>query len=188
MKARALRGFAALIVTGFLHGCGGTATAPDPLPSVNIATGPQILRITSSSRCAEPGSGAPFVQTRIVVNRVGAEWIGTADSTAAGDVTLRIRQGSWAMPGSMAVTGTITGTAVHMPELIPTLPAWTLSAHFGTNGQTVLDGVAYEAGALPSTSGGLDGTGVGPFTLVNAAGVSCSSSQFSWAVFPQPTH
>ena len=187
MTARFPRGLAALMVAGALSGCGGgSATRPDPVPGVKIATGLQILRITPQFRCPAVGPAAPFVSTRVVVNRSGSDWIANADSAAGGDVRLTFRPDSSTsvLPGVMKVTGTITGTAVHMPELLPTLPAWAVRARFGTNGQTVLDGVAFEAGALPSTTGGLDGVGQGVITLVDAGGASCNGSSFSWAVFP----
>ena len=61
------------------------------------------------------GSGAP----RVSVTNSSNEWEATAGSAAASHISqIRFRQsGQIVIPGSMPVAGTMTGTAVHLPEL-----------------------------------------------------------------------
>jgi hypothetical protein len=172
-----------------LPGCGSSSpAAPDPGAATIVATGPQVLRATMQTPCAQTGRDfLAMIYTRVTVARSGNEWVATAGSAAAGDVELRFHQtSSQVLANSFQVSGTIRGTGIHMPELIQA-PAWDARANFGTDGRTVLTGVAFAAGFAGAATGGLDGQGTGSIVVSDAAGHSCSGSSFSWSVFPPQT-
>jgi hypothetical protein len=172
-----------------LIGCGsGSPAAPDPGATTIIATGPQVLRVSIQTPCAQTSRDfLAMTYTRVTVARSGSDWIATASSAAAGDVALRFHQSSsQVLANSFPVAGTIRGTGIHMPELIQA-PAWDARANFGTDGRTVLTGVAFGAGFAGAQTGGLDGQGTGSIVVSDTAGHSCSGSAFSWSVFPPQT-
>jgi hypothetical protein len=174
------------LAVGALAGCGGsTPTGPTSSTGDIVAAGPQVLRILSRASCSALDRGVlPLVHTRVDVARSGSEWMATASNAAAGDVQLRFRQsGSSAIAGSFPVTGSITGTAVHMPELFPG-PGWEARAVF--SGPATLSGVAFSAGLFGSATAGLDGVGSGTLTLADNAGNTCTGTTFSWSIFPLP--
>ena len=173
------------MVAGLLSGCSSGPTAPGDGPSttLQIATGPQVLRLAAGP-CRLPNT-VLFVYTAVTVTRAGSEWIAKATSVAAGDVELRIRVTS-SNPGGTLVAGTIKGTAVHMPELDPSrIPGGATRVNFGDDGRSTLDGVLFP---LPpgATTGAFDGIGTGALILSNGSGESCSgTTTFSWGLFPQ---
>ena len=170
-----------------LPGCGSSSpAAPDSGASTIVATGPQVLRATIQTPCAQSSRDfLAMIYSRVTVARSGNEWIATASSAAAGDVELRFHQSSsQVLANSFQVSGTIRGTGIHMPELIQA-PAWDARANFGTDGRTMLTGVAFAAGFAGATTAGLDGQGSGSIVMSDTAGHSCSGSGFSWSVFPQ---
>jgi hypothetical protein len=184
------RAFVTLTIAGLLAACAGrTPTGPSGSSLVDIATGPQVLRITLQSPCASSGGSAglvPSVSTRVTVTRVNSEWVATGSSATAGDVELRFHAVSAGIiAGTMSVAGTIKGKAIHMPELSPT-PAWDSRVDFGSDGRATLDGVAFAPGAFGATTSGVDGTGAGSITLSDGAGHMCPGTAFSWIVAPQP--
>jgi autotransporter translocation and assembly factor TamB len=83
------------------------------------------------------------------------------------------------------LAGTIKGTAINVPALAGSLPAWDGGVNFGGNAATTINGVAFSASALFPTAG-LDGTGIGALTITDSAGRTCSATGFSWALFAQP--
>ena len=155
--------------------------APDT-SGVPVPTGDQMLRVTLSTRCpADSQPLVPVVFTRITVTRTSTEWIATAASPAAGDVELRFRQSGAALgPGFLPIAGTIKGTAVHMADLLPGLPASDARFNFGAGG-TAVNGVAFSPTALLPAAG-VDGTGIGTITVTDGAGRSCTGSTFSWGL------
>lgn len=175
-----------LLALGPLSGCGGsTPTGPTDSAAGIVPTGPQVLRIVYQSACAQLGQGVlPMVYTRVNVARNSSEWMATASGAAAGDVQIRFRQsGPSVIAGSIRITGTITGSAIHVPELFPG-PAWDLRAAFG--GSASLSGVAFAAGMFGATAAGVDGVGAGSLTLTGATGNTCTGTAFSWSIFPPP--
>jgi len=167
-----------------LGSCGGsTPSAPDATAVAIVVTGAEVLRITFQSSCPGLGQGVlPLVYTRVNVALTSSDWVASASSPAGGDVELHIRQSGPAAPGIVPVTGTISGTAIHMPDLFPQA-SWNLSVSF--SGQTLLTGTAFAAGAVPNTTtGGMDGLGNGTVTLTAASGASCSGAVFSWSIYP----
>ena len=64
------------------------------------------------------------------------------------------------MPGgSLQLTGTIKGTAIHMPELA-TAPVPDARVNFGSDGRTALSGVAFGVTSITPVAG-MDGIGAG---------------------------
>jgi hypothetical protein len=174
------------VAFGVLSSCGGPSpTAPSVSATNVVVTGPQVLRIVNQSPCTQLGQGVlPLVYTRVSVTRSSNEWVATADDPAAGDIQIRFRQsGEIVIPGSIPVTGTMTGTAVHLPELFSG-PAWDIRATFG--GPASLTGTAFAAGAFGTTASGIDGVGGGSLTLTDATGNTCTGTTFSWSIFPLP--
>jgi hypothetical protein len=178
-----LRPLSTVALAGLLSGCGGSSTAPDANASALVPLGPQLLRVTS---CAftPPAPVFPLLYTRVTVSRVGNEWVAVAGS-GSGDVELRFRQTGAALNGSMMLAGTIKGTAIHVPALAGSLPAWEGVVNFGGNAATTINGVAFSASALFPTAG-LDGVGAGALTITDSTGRTCSATGFSWALFAQP--
>jgi hypothetical protein len=150
---------------------------------VSTEAGPKVLRIGYQVPCGQVGQGVlPLVYTRINVAASSNEWVGTADSAAAGDVQIRFHQsGPSVISGAMPVAGTITGTAIHMPELFPG-PAWDVRVTFG--GPASLTGVAFVAGTFGGTGSGLDGQGSGSLTVTDGTGNTCTATSFSWVITP----
>ena len=181
MTSRAL---SELILAGLLSGCSSGPTAPGgPATTLQIPTGPQVLRV-SAGTCRLPNT-APFVHTAVTVTRVGSEWIASAASVEAGDVELRIRVTS-SNPAGTRVSGTIKGTAVHMPDVAPQIfPAGDTRVNFGADGRSILDGVIFPL-TPGARTGAFDGIGTGSLSVSNGSGDSCSAASFSWMVFPQP--
>ncbi|HEX9368403.1 MAG TPA: hypothetical protein VF921_17360 [Vicinamibacterales bacterium] len=170
-------------LASLLFGCGGgTSTAPDTSASALVALGPQVLRVTACG-FTPPAPVFPLLYSRVTVSRAGAEWIATA-AIASGDVELRFHQVGAALNGSMMIAGTIKGTAINVPALAGSLPAWDGGMTFGGNAATTINGVAFSASALFPTAG-LDGTGAGALTITDNAGRTCSATGFSWALFAQ---
>jgi hypothetical protein len=177
----------ALALAAVLAACGGSnPTAPDGGSTpVQIATGPQVLRITFQSPCPAfvEARSLPFVFTRATVTRAGAEWIATASSPASGDVELRFRESDRALGGFVPVAGTIKGTAIHLPELLPTVPLSEARVGFGSDGRTALSGIAVTV--TPTTPvPSISGIGAGTVALSDGAGHSCNGTSFSWGLTP----
>lgn len=173
------------VAIAMLAACGSAPlTAPDDSASGIVVAGAQVLRITLQAPCPQfPRGVLPLVHTRVTVTRGSSEWVALAGG-AAGDLQVRFHQaGRGAVAGTFPVGGTMTGTAIHMPELIP-VPAWDVRATFGAPAS--LTGVAFVAGALGAGASGLDGTGSGSLTLTDAAGNTCTGNAFSWSIFPPP--
>jgi hypothetical protein len=85
--------------------------------------------------------------------------------------------------GGMRLSGSIAGTARHMPEIVPNLPPWETAIDFGSDRRTAVDGVAISVtGTTPSA--GVDGIGSGSITLRNSGGASCNGTSFSWSLGP----
>jgi hypothetical protein len=172
------------VTAGVLTSCGGSSpTAPSAGTTNIVVNGPQVLRIVS--RCTQPEQRlVGLVYTRVSVTNRSNEWVATADSAAAGDVQIRFRQsGQIVIPGSMPVAGTMTGTAVHLPDLFSG-PAWDIRAIFA--GPASLTGTAFVAGMFGAATSGIDGLGDGSLTLADAMGNTCTGSSFSWSIFPLP--
>jgi hypothetical protein len=179
--AMSWRPLAILVSAGILAACGDTATSPSVESSGQVPTGAVVLRLGYQSSCAlsTGASIIPDVRTRITVTRSGSEWIGTATSPASGDVEVRFHT-TTVSPAGTFVEGTISGAAIHLPELIA-VPAWDSRVAFGSGAR--IFGVVFTAGALATTNG-VSGSGSGPVTLSDSAGRSCSGLLFSWAIFP----
>jgi hypothetical protein len=159
--------------------CSHSSTTSPSDPPVAIATGSQVLRVTFGSPC--PGAGVGIVYSRVDVTRSGTEWIARA-SGDSGDVEVRVHQsGPSLLAGSMPIAGTITGTAVHTPALLPGVPI-DARIDFGSDGHAVLSGFAFAPPAYPTSF--LDGIGSGTITLSDSAGHSCGGTAFSWGLAP----
>jgi hypothetical protein len=167
-------------------GTGDSPTAPE-MPTVTVATGPQVLRLTYQGNCTAPDGRplVPLVYVRVVVTRGGNEWVGTAATPDAGDIELRFHaSGRVVIAGSMPVAGTIKGTAIHNPDLVPTMPPSTTRVNFGADGRTGLNGFAFSPSALtPAT--GVSGVGSGTVTVSDSDGRSCAGTAFAWGLGPQ---
>jgi hypothetical protein len=173
-----------LVACSLLGGCGSSPASPENNATNIVQIGPQVLRIVFQAPCAGLGQGVlPLVYTRVNVAASANEWMATAAGDASGDVQARFHQsGPNVIAGAIAVAGTITGTAIHLPELFSG-PAWNLRVTF--SGQASLQGTAFIAGVFGATAPGLDGTGSGSLTLTDAAANTCTGSAFSWSIFPE---
>src|SRR5688572_1086658 len=132
-------GTIAIAMACALSGCNGSSPNEPDMPSVVVQTGAQVLRLTYQGSCTRP-DGRPFlplVYVRVVVTRSGNEWIAAAAGPEAGDVELRFHaSGAVVIAGSMPVAGTIKGTAIHNPDLLPALPPSATRVSFGADGST----------------------------------------------------
>jgi hypothetical protein len=186
-----VRALSTVVAAALLLACGSSGpTTPGGVTSstLQIPTGPQVLRIISQSPLCAAFDGdrlMSMVYSSVIVTRAGSEWVATASSAAAGDVELRIREvGSGGI--GVQVAGTIRGTAIHIPALAAGLPVWDSRMNFGSDGRTTLNGVIFPL-YPPATTGAFDGMGTGSITFGDGAGRSCSeTSSFSWRLFPQP--
>lgn len=170
-----------------LSACDGSRSPAAPEMPVVIATGPQVLRITFQGSCnsLDGRPSLPLVYARVVVSRTGNEWVGTAAAPNAGDVELRFHvSGLGALAGSMPVAGTIRGTAIHIPELLPAAPPSSTRVSFGSDGRTALNGFAFSPSSL-TPAAGVSGIGTGTIAVSDNEGRSCSGSAFSWGLGPQ---
>ncbi len=180
--------FLLMLVT--LSGGCSSPTEPDPSGGI-VTTGQQLLRVAMGSRagppCTMPGIAGAFQMawTRIHVTVSGSEWFGAATSAAGGDVVVRFHQSGQPslIAGTMEVAGTISGTAIHQPELFQG-PAWQSRISFSNS--ATLSGVAFAAGALGFPASGIDGLGTGTLTLTDGNANSCSGTEFSWSIFSLP--
>jgi hypothetical protein len=184
-----LRSLGVTAATILLTACGSSSPAgPTGTGTTPAATANQVLRITFPGLC-KPVNGdllslPPLIYSRVLLRQDGSEWVGTASSPAAGDVELRFGQ-SFGPPGAgITVTGTIKGTVRHMPEVVPTLPAWESEVNFGTDGGT-LTGLPVGGGSTITPTTSFDGTGKGTVTAHSSIGAACVSSAFSWGLSAQ---
>jgi hypothetical protein len=179
---RSLAGGLALLLGACSHP--SSTTSPSD-PPVAIATGSQVLRVTFGSPCPGAGGGVlvGLVYTRVEVNRSGSEWIARS-SGEGGTVEVRLHQtGASLVAGSMPIAGTVTGTAVHMPALLPGVPI-DGRIDFGSDGRSTFTGFAF---APPfSATSGIDGLGSGTIVQSDSAGRSCSGSAFSLGMGATP--
>ena len=170
-------------------GCGGSSTTPSMMSgAVTVATGPQVLRVTSTGfSCTINGATVfPMVYTRVTVSQVGNEWRAVAATAAAGDVEVRFHQtGASVIAGSMPIEGTIRGQANHLPELLPVALPANPQMSFGSDGRTTITGFAFGPSSLTPTAG-LDGIGTGTVMLSDNTGRSCPGTTFSWSLAPAP--
>lgn len=156
-----------------------TSPAPASSSGVQIALGPQVLRVTGCG-FTPPTPVLPFFYTRVTVSRAGSEWVATAVEN--GDLEIRFHQLTAAANGAMKIAGTMRGTAVHVSALAGPLPAWEGRVGFGSGSGAAIDGVAFNAGgAFPVA--GLDGVGTGTMALIENGGRTCSTTGFAWAIF-----
>jgi hypothetical protein len=163
-----------------LAACSESGPTAPGVPSVadQIAPGVYVLRITSA--CSAPGDPRifAFVHSRVNLSRSGSDWIATASSPTAGDVELRLRDTAGVPGMSLQLSGSIRGTAIHMPELA-TVPLPDVRVNFGSDGRTGLSGVAFGVTSLTPVAG-MDGIGAGSITVSDGAGQSCTTSGFAW--------
>jgi len=169
-----------------LASCGSSsATAPTPT-GITPQTGIQVLRVTLNAPCprTEPSVAlAGLLYSSVQVRQSGNEWIATSVE-GAGDVEVRLINAGASLSGALHLTGTITGTARHLPELLPTIPAWESQMNFGSDRRTVLDAFSF---AIPANAGstGVDGLGSGTVAVSSSAGTLCSGTQFSFSLSPR---
>ena len=171
-----------IAAVALLFACGGKNPAgPDGASSI-VQLGPQVLRISPRFTCTQLTPGVlALVLTRVTVTQSGSGWVASAKGGDAGDVRLQFQESDNAgVTGAFQVTGSVTGAAVHVPDLLSTVPAWQLRATFG--GGATVSGFAFAAGSLGSPVAGLDGVGSGPITFTDAANNTCSGSGFSWSI------
>ena len=88
-------------------------------------------------------------------------------------------------PRGARVSGTITGTAVHMPDIDPGKLLGATRVNFGTDGRSTVTGVLFPL-TPGSAMGAFDGIGTGPLSATTGDGDSCSAESFSWMVVPHP--
>ena len=188
MFAARWRAVGVISVVCGLWACGGSSPTTPDMPSVVVATGAQVLRLTPQGSCTAP-DGRPFlplVYVRVVVTRASNEWIAAAAAPEGGDVELRFQpSGPVVVSGSMPVAGTIKGTAIHNPEILPALPPSSTRVNFGSDGRTALSGFAFSPSALtPAT--GVSGFCSGTVTVTDNDGRSCTGTIFAWGLGSQP--
>ena len=174
-------GLAAAIL---LSSCG--SSSPAAPSGVTPQTSVQVLRIgLAAATCPRPDVTIGLLgllYTRVQVRQSSSEWTATSVE-GEGDVEIRLTTAGASAPGFTHMTGTITGTARHVPALLPNLPAWESLMNFGSDRRTVLDAFSFAIpGSTPTT--GVDGQGTGTVTIANSAGPQCSGTQFSFTIAP----
>ena len=167
--------------------CGGsTPTTPSTAPPDGVKLGPQGLSIEHHSSpvpCGVPtGVSTTLVFNNMTLSWSGSEWVATATTAAGGDVELRFRQSGTLGANGFAVAGTIKGTVMHMPELGPTIPAYTARVNFGSG--ATLTGIALPPRNSTVPYQAVLGTGTGAATLSDGAGLVCAGTSFSWMLVP----
>lgn len=166
--------------------CGGSSTAPT-LGSVAVATGPQVLRLTYTSLTCRTDdvSIVPMVYTKVTVSKAGNEWTVLSATPEAGNLEMRFHQsGTSVIAGSLPIEGTIRGQAIHLPELLPSIPPPIPRMAFGSDGRTTISGFAFGPSSL-TPGAGVGGIGTGTVTLSDDTGRSCGGTSFSWGMAPQ---
>jgi hypothetical protein len=171
------------VVLVALGACGGsTPTRPTPAPAI-VRLGPQLLLIehhSTTAFCGIPnGAGASVIMTSVTLRWSGSEWIGTATTAASGELEMHLRPVGATTAAS--VSGTITGTAIHQPELLQGVPPWTARFTFPPARYGTLSGVLV---AGHTSVAEITGTGTGAATVSDGAGVECPGTSFTWHMTP----
>lgn len=176
----------ALAIVCAAAACGDESPTAPALPSVAVAAGPQVLRITYAGQCvADERPIFLLLYTRVTVARSGDEWMASASSPESGSVELRFRQSRPIVVGSsMPIDGTIRGVAAHLPGLGVGPPMTSAQVNFGSDGRSVIDGFAFAPSSLTPVAG-VSGIGIGPITVTDTDGRTCAGSNFSWGLGPQ---
>lgn len=185
-RLRAVRVWLCVALVG-IAACGGsTPTSPASAPDV-VQLGPQVLEIEqqpSAPFCGVPaGTAATLLVTRVTLAWSGSEWAATPTSAASGDVALHLRPAGTGSGARVPVSGAISGTAIHVPELFVGFPAYTARITFAAGGQTTLTGTAVAAGN-PFPSSEIDGTGTGSASVTDGAAITCPGTSFAWRLYP----
>ena len=164
----------------------GSSSSPTAPTGVTPQTGVQVLRVSlASATCPGPNVTIGLLgllYTRVQVSQSASEWIATSADNMAGNVEIRLARAGASPTGAAHWSGTIIGTARHIPELLPSVPAWESLIDFGSDRRTVLD--AYSFSVIGKPDVGVDGIGTGTITTGNSAGPQCSGTQFSFTVGP----
>jgi hypothetical protein len=133
--------------------------------------------------CGIPaGAGGTVIVTRVTLRWSGSEWIATPTTAASGDVEVHLRPVATTTVVPFFVTGTITGSAIHQPELFQGAPPWTARVTFAAGGQSTLNGTVTVTGQNSIEE--IRGNGTGSATVSDGAGVACAGTSFAWSMFP----
>jgi len=184
------RRWSAVIVSlAVITACGEnqSPTGPDtPAPAV-VQLGPQLLQVQHNPAtpfCGVPaGTGATVLVARATLSWTGTEWVGKATDSASGDFEMHFHEAGPASASGVSVSGTITGTLIHVPDLFQGFPAYTARVNFGSDNRTALSGIAAPAGGatnLPLAA--VEGTGSGTAALTDGAGLVCPAASFQWTL------
>ena len=123
-----------------------------------------------------------MIVTRVTLSWSGSQWTAKPTTAASGDVQLNLRPAGTATADRLMVNGTISGTAIHLPELFVGVPPWIAQVRFPAGGQVSLSGVATVGG--PSSYEEIRGTGAGSATVTDGANLVCPGTSFVWTMVP----
>lgn len=182
LRARPTHALIALLV--MTAACGkSTPTGPEPAPTV-LTLGPQFILISQDP--STPGCGSTNVTTALTLTWSGAEWIAAASGPEAGTVELHFREsGSAAGNGPIPVTGTIKGTATHLPQFLGGVPPYVAQLDFGSDGRTTVSGTIIPPGTTtPYPFAIVEAHGTGSATATDGAGTVCAGTSFGFTLAP----
>lgn len=178
------------VLLAVLAGCGGSPTSPGsrdtPAPDI-VKLGPHLIMIEhhpTTPFCGIPtGTGGTVIVTRVTVSWSGSGWTATPTTSASGDVQMFLRPVGDATASSLTVNGTISGTAIHLPELFVGVPPWNAQVRFPAGGQVRLTGLATAAVGGAYTE--IRGSGAGSATVTDGAAVVCPGTSIAWTMVPE---
>ena len=188
MTSIRLRWSVSLLLVVGIWSCGsGTPTAPEnaPAPVILPLGSSYLLFLTEggfSQGCSAPTNNgsklAPFATTLMTLTWSGSEWVASATHSGGGDVEMRFREsGAADQTGTVSVTGTMKGTAIHEPQYLGGFSAYAAQMTFGAgstfSGTITPPRTGLNFHSFPITQG----NGTGAVTL-REAGVVCGGTSF----------
>jgi hypothetical protein len=141
-----------------------------------VPTGNLLLRVQGQV----PSCGFDtLVYAAATIERSGNEWVVRSAAAASGDFEIRLRQSGAIADGITPIDGSVSGTAIHQPELTGLTFSWNARVDFGSGNRSTFSGFAIPQGTLPGPNGsfaGISGPVTGSMTFADNAGHSCTGT------------
>ena len=120
-----------------------------------------------------------LIYAAATIERTGHEWVVRPATAAAGDFEIRLRQSGDVADGITPIDGSMSGTAIHQPELTGLTFSWNARVDFGGGDRSTFGGFAIPQGTLSGRNGafaGISGPVTGSMTFTDGAGHSCTGT------------